>query len=351
MLHHFRANLCLLFFTLVLCSVAYPLSLWAVGHTVFCHQADGSLLTGADKHLVGSRLIAQPFGGDEYFQPRPSATSPSPYNAAASGASNLAANNPKLRGRVAQQLGTMVRYESADGPGKGGLVGDDVEKWFQSENSPKKGDKRRDLTAEWASTYSSLVAGWATSSDEIGNFVKEWSRAHPGVSAEWKKKKPDATGDPKPEDLAPFLFDSSIADSFVRVHPGMWPCTVEEPKDGKKVKVVKPDNQGDEIRSYFFDLWLQEHPGARIEKVPADMVMTSASGLDPHITLKNAHYQLERVAAKWAENTKRDPGQVKAEIKKLLDENAAAPLGGLAGQPLVNVLEVNLELVARMKAK
>src|SRR5580700_1545534 len=101
MLQHIRANLWLLFCTLLLCSVAYPLALWVVGHTVFRHQADGSLLHGRDKQLVGSRLIAQAFNGDEYFQPRPSATTPA-YNASASGASNWAASNPLLRGRVAQ---------------------------------------------------------------------------------------------------------------------------------------------------------------------------------------------------------------------------------------------------------
>src|SRR5689334_18241431 len=96
MLPHLRANLWLLAWTLVLCSVLYPLSLWAVGQAVFRHQAEGSLIdrsgkpAGAAGAAVGSRLIAQPFTGDGYFQPRPSAAS---YNAAASGASNWGANN------------------------------------------------------------------------------------------------------------------------------------------------------------------------------------------------------------------------------------------------------------------
>src|SRR5471030_1844512 len=99
---HLRAILWLLGLTLILCSVLYPAVLWSIAQTVFHSQANGSLVMGADGKPVGSRLIAQPFTGDEYFQPRPSAVS---YNAAASGASNFGANNPKLRGRVAQQLG------------------------------------------------------------------------------------------------------------------------------------------------------------------------------------------------------------------------------------------------------
>jgi K+-transporting ATPase ATPase C chain len=81
--------------------------------------------------------------------------------------------------------------------------------------------------------------------------------------------------------------------------------------------------------------------------VPADMVMTSGSGLDPHITLKNALFQLDRVAAKWAEQIKRDPSQVRKEIENMLHQKAEAPLGGLVGVDLVNVLDVNLALKAR----
>src|SRR5450631_3406451 len=107
MQQHLRANLWLLGLTLILCSVLYPAVLWLIGQTVFHSKANGSLVdkngqpAASAKDAVGSRLIAQAFTGDEYFQPRPSAVS---YNAAASGGSNLGANNPKLRGRVAQQL-------------------------------------------------------------------------------------------------------------------------------------------------------------------------------------------------------------------------------------------------------
>jgi potassium-transporting ATPase KdpC subunit len=358
-MQHLRANLWLLFLTLLLCSVLYPLALWGIGQTLFRNKADGSFLTGANDKPVGSRLIAQAFNGDEYFQPRESATSDKPYNAMASGASNFAASNPKLRGRVAQKLGPIVRYRSPDGPGKGKLAGEDVETWFQ---------QSRDLTAAWADKNPSLIAGWATSSDEIKAFVIQWAQDHPGVAkawqvSQWKAQNPSAKDPPKredlasfkfdkkttkPDDVAPFLFDRDVAGSFVGAHPGMWPCTVEEEKDGKKEKSIKPDNKGDDIRSIFFDMWLQEHRDADLEPVPADLVMASASGLDPHITFKNALYQLERVANEWAKKTKRDPAEVRTQIAGMLHEQARAPLGGLAGVPLVNVLEVNLALAEKL---
>jgi K+-transporting ATPase, c chain len=77
---------------------------------------------------------------------------------------------------------------------------------------------------------------------------------------------------------------------------------------------------------------------------------TSGSGLDPHITLDNAKYQLDRVASKWAANLKRDPAQVRAEIEQILQGNASAPFGGLVGEQMVNVLEVNLQLRQRYGA-
>ena len=341
MRQHLRANLWLLGLTLILCSVLYPVVLWSIGQTVFHSQANGSLIIGADGKPVGSRLIAQAFTGDEYFQPRPSAVS---YNAAASGGSNLGANNPRLRGRVAQQLGPIVRYLSSGAP-----VGPDIEKWFQSENDPKKGEKRRDLTAEWASNNPTLLGDWAKASDVIKDFIKQWATDHANVSAAWKKKNPDSKDAPEADALAPFFLDPAIADSFVALHPGMWPCTIEEQKDGKAVKLIKPMNEGDEISSIFFDMWLHEHADVKLEQVPADMVMTSGSGLDPHITLKNAQYQLPRVAKKWSEKTGAKESDVRKAIEDVLTKHTEAPLGGLVGVPLINVLEVNLALSDRMK--
>jgi K+-transporting ATPase ATPase C chain len=65
------------------------------------------------------------------------------------------------------------------------------------------------------------------------------------------------------------------------------------------------------------------------------------------ITLQNAEFQLERVAAKWADDTKRNAADIRKEIDEILQTNASAAFGGLAGEKFVNVLEVNLELCKR----
>ena len=71
---------------------------------------------------------------------------------------------------------------------------------------------------------------------------------------------------------------------------------------------------------------------------------TSGSGLDPDITLDNALWQLDRVSDAWAKKTHTSAATVHEQIEKLLRQRIYAPLGGLVGEPLVNVLEINLAL-------
>lgn len=227
----------LLGLTLVICCVAYPLVLWAAGQALFPATANGSLRTASER-VVGSSLIAQQFTGDEYFWPRPSAAS---YNAAAAGGSNWAANNPKLRDRVAQQLGPIVKYK-----------------------------------------HGSASAGSRTPQQDIA----AWAATDPARPAE-------------------------VAAAF-----DPW---LRDPANAAKV--------------------------ADLEPVPADMVTASGAGLDPHITLRNALsvYQLDRVAAK-----RTPPGgsveSTKTAIADVVRKASFTPLAGLVGEPLLNVLELNIEL-------
>jgi K+-transporting ATPase ATPase C chain len=81
--------------------------------------------------------------------------------------------------------------------------------------------------------------------------------------------------------------------------------------------------------------------------VPGDLVTASASGLDPDIALDNPEFQLDRVASKWADDKKLKADDVRKDIEALLQEKARAPWGGLIGEKLVNVLDVNIELHKR----
>lgn len=99
---------------------------------------------------------------------------------------------------------------------------------------------------------------------------------------------------------------------------------------------------------------VEESLKTRSEKanVPADAVTASGSGLDPHVTRKNADAQADRVAAAWAARTGADVAQVRSVVAGVLDAAAFEPLGGLAGGgPLVNVLEANLDLARRLSRR
>lgn len=180
MFAHARALIVLTGSTVLLGSVVYPVAVYAIGQTFFAWTANGSLITNADGSIIGSRLIAQEFKGDQYLHSRPSAAS---YNGGASSGSNFGASNPKLKSRVEDQL--KAEYE------------------------------------------------------------------------------------------------------------------------GK-------------------------------HDVPADAVTTSGSGLDPHITLRAAMVQAERIAkARQADVS---------SVRELITKKSFTPMAGIVGEPLVNVLEVNLAL-------
>ena len=332
MFAHLRANLLLLAVSVALCNVLYPAVLWVIGQTVFHDKAEGSLVYDKSGKPIGSRLIAQPFSGEGYFQPRPSAAS---YNAAASGASNWGANNYLLRERVARQLGPIVKYSGAR---KGQPVGPDIEAWFQKDQYQGQSG----IVAQWAAAHSTLATNWAKADPLNIAYVLAWAGEHAEEVAQWKKE--NNNPELKPEELAPAIAGIFFA-SFSKEHPGTFPGAEENrTEDGKAEKKVAPVKEGTDIQGIFFDMWRQEHPNEDLEPVPADMVMASGSGLDPHITLKNALYQLDRVAAKRAADANRGVGEVRQEVEALLQQKKLAPLGGLVGVDLVNVLEVNLAL-------
>ncbi len=337
MMRHLSKSILLLGFTLVVCCGVYPLVIWAIGQTVFPEQANGSLLRGPDGAIVGSRLIAQPFTKDEYFQPRPSAAS---YDGSASASSTLAPSNYMLRNRVASALGPIVKYKS--GPKAGQLVAPDIEAWFQQD----KYSGNPHIVAQWADAHNSAAQAWVNGDPTHATYVDAWAKAHPAIVAQWIKDNPE-TPQPKAPDLAVVFFEN-----FSKDNPGKFPASVTTTgADGKPQTAIEPVKEGSDIQSIFFDMWRQEHANVDLENVPGDLVTTSGSGLDPHITLENALYQADRVAAQWAKATHREPAVIRQEIETLLQQQATAPFGGLVGVKLINVLEINLALQQRYGAQ
>jgi K+-transporting ATPase ATPase C chain len=366
-----RAMAWLLGLTVLVVCVIYPLCLWVVGQTVFPTRAAGSLIdaegnpTTDPSKARGSRLIAQPFKQARYFQPRPSAVGYSAGPMPSSGGSNLAASNPLLRDRVARQLGPIVRFEKGDRAGQ--RVGPVVQEWFIEQPDGFLG--------KWAKQNPTLAQRWVKD-DDNKKGVLAWLKAPPSMLEDWRKKQDPAPekavfdkalGDPNHPLVAKALDDLAVPffEHFAQTYPkqvkkvkgkkevtAFWPIPSQLKLPNGEIRdtlaarsIQRNDTAITDLQAVMFDPWLAAHPeqAGNIKKVPADMVLASGSGLDPHITRRNANYQLPDVIAARAKDSGVDRHEVKWRIEEILDQHSFRPFGFL-GDELVNVVEVNIEM-------
>ncbi|SMF17226.1 potassium-transporting ATPase subunit KdpC [Pseudogulbenkiania subflava] len=111
-----RPALTLFLLLSVLTGLVYPAAVTGLARLFFPEQAAGSLIHRGGE-LVGSELIGQSFSGPRYFWSRPSATAPMPYNAGASGGSNLGPTNPALLDAVKARVATVrAAHPAQTGP-------------------------------------------------------------------------------------------------------------------------------------------------------------------------------------------------------------------------------------------
>lgn len=91
--------------------IAYPLLITAAAQVLSPGNANGSRERAADGRVIGSSLIGQPFGGAQWFHPRPSAAGEDGYDTLSSSASNLGPNNPALSALVRERREAYAREQ------------------------------------------------------------------------------------------------------------------------------------------------------------------------------------------------------------------------------------------------
>jgi K+-transporting ATPase ATPase C chain len=237
----------------VICCGLYPVLVWGASQLIFSHQANGSLIEGSDRKIVGSEWLGQNFTSAKYFQPRPSSAGTG-YDAANSSGSNLGPTSKKFINGTTKTIA---------------LPGKEAGKYETSDVVDFDGIKLR-------------VLGYCDANGIAYELIQ----------------------DGKPVDQKTFKTEKGEYDQVKLITAF---------NDDAKPLTVKPASL-----------------------IPGDAVTASASGLDPHISAKNALLQAPRVAKE--RNISLDV--LKAEITKA----TAGAQFGILGDAGVNVLTLNLAL-------
>ncbi len=90
--------------------------------------------------------------------------------------------------------------------------------------------------------------------------------------------------------------------------------------------------------------WIKSNPGISAEKIPAEMLFASGSGLDPHISPEGALLQVDRITK--ARTLSREQKQQLVDLVGVMTEQ---PQFSFLGEPRVNVLMLNLALDKQFK--
>lgn len=89
------------------------------------------------------------------------------------------------------------------------------------------------------------------------------------------------------------------------------------------------------------DEFLKAHPGVKKEDIPADLLTSSGSGLDPHISPEAARIQIPEVS--------KATGISSSELGKIVEKYTEGRTLGIFGEPRFNVLKANMEIYSRLK--
>ncbi len=84
----------------------------------------------------------------------------------------------------------------------------------------------------------------------------------------------------------------------------------------------------------------RQNPGIKVSQIPPSMVESSASGLDPDISVQDALLQVPRIS--------RVTGISQSSLQQMIQNDEVSPVLGIWGQRMVNVMQLNLAILHRM---
>jgi K+-transporting ATPase ATPase C chain len=300
---HWAALRALLALT-VITGVIYPLAIWGIAQLPGLHdKAEGSIVSvsgaSGSKRPVGSTLIGQSFtdkNGNplpQYFQSRPSAAGPAGYDPTASGASNLGPES--IVDTPADPAKLTPGADPADAGFKPSLLTQVCSRSRAIGLLERVDGGRPFCTGDGVGAVLSVIGP----RDQAGNVTQPVSV----VSVNEPCSQP---GSP------PTIV-------FQRLYQGVPVQCAQYGRDYSAGRLVP-------IRGSAPDQ----------PEVPPDAVTASASGLDPDISSAYAELQVARVA--------RARGISVGQVRDAVRHNQHGRMFGFVGEPVVNVLAVNLEL-------
>jgi K+-transporting ATPase ATPase C chain len=147
---------------------------------------------------------------------------------------------------------------------------------------------------------------------------QDFSAGDPKDAAKWFWGRPSATG---PVPYTALNLDKGAGSSGSNLAPTN-PALIENVKARIDALAAADSSVG--------------YARAAAQPIPVDLVTSSASGLDPHISPAAAEYQMPRVA--------RARGMSEEAVRALVTKHTIGRTLGVLGEPVVNVLELNLDL-------
>jgi len=294
-----------LFILTLITGFVYPLVVWGVAFLPGLHaKAEGSIINESGKS-VGSKLIGQSFTDNDgnplpqYFQSRPSAAGTG-YDPLASGATNLGPEN--IVDTPADPAKLAPGADPSTAGFKPSLLTQVCSRSFAIGQLEKVDGARPFCTGGGVGAVLSVI-GPRDSSGKVVHPTQVVSVNEPCA---------------KPGTLPTTVFQ--------QIYEGVRVDCAQYGQDYSAGQIVP-------IRGAASD-----HPA-----VPADAVTASASGLDPNISPTYANIQVARVA--------RARGISPADVRDAIHDNQHGRLLGFVGEPVVNVLQLNLELDRKYPVK